>query len=253
MNKVLYLVGSMYLLLLSQGEDGFKYVVYNRENVVEECAGEITDKELSSIPVSNPLAAARALAVRAAGLDGQDAARVSVRMLEPFPGDIRRRSIWEPETLPVHDIRFITSDYRELFRIPDGGTILVSASDRQFAAKCEYLDENHTRIGGEVYHICQYAEILKYLGAVCRPEPELEEEEAAWEVGTRNYLVLQTCEDGWDYTLYDNDFREVDGGQIDMPELSILEAREHILESLYMDRRNRKRVDMELIMEKTGL
>ena len=34
-----------------------------------------------------------------------------------------------------HSIRFITTDYEELFRIPDGGTVLVTFPDRQFAEK----------------------------------------------------------------------------------------------------------------------
>ena len=71
-----------------------------------------------------------------------------------------------------HSIRFITTDYEELFRIPDSGTVLVTFPDRQFAEKCSYIDDYHLKVGNSVYHICQYAEILKQNGGHCEPEPE---------------------------------------------------------------------------------
>lgn len=55
------------------------------------------------------------------------------------------------------------------------------------------------------------------------------DEQMAWKVGKDHYLILQTCDDGWDYTLYDKNFKELDGGQLDMPELSMQEARSEIL------------------------
>ena len=35
-------------------------------------------------------------------------------------------------------------------------------------------------------------------------------------------LAVQTCEDGYDYTLLDENYNEIDGGQVDNPELSML-------------------------------
>jgi hypothetical protein len=43
------------------------------------------------------------------------------------------------------------------------------------------------------------------------------------------YLYIQTCESGYDYTLYDTSYRELDGGQLDSPELSMTAARDEIL------------------------
>ena len=44
------------------------------------------------------------------------------------------------------DIRFIDSHYRDLFRIPDGGTIQVHYSDDSVVIKpCKFIDEYHTR------------------------------------------------------------------------------------------------------------
>ena len=71
------------------------------------------------------------------------------------------------------NIRFITSDYRPLFEIPDGEQIIISYKDgRKEAAVCNYLDEYHFRIGSRAYHICAFAEIMERIGANITPFPE---------------------------------------------------------------------------------
>lgn len=80
-------------------------------------------------------------------------------------------------------------------------------------------------------------------------EREQLEEQMAWKVGPEHYLVLQTCEDGWDYTLYDKELKEIDGGQLDMPELSMEEARKEILMDFALDESNLVVTDYEEIME----
>ena len=47
----------------------------------------------------------------------------------------------------------------------------------------------------------------------------------AWSMDHRGFLAVQSCESGWEYTFYDEKFHELDGGQLDDPELSIQEAR----------------------------
>ncbi len=47
-----------------------------------------------------------------------------------------------------------------------------------------------------------------------------------------NTLFVQTTETGYDYTLYGPDFKALDGGQLDNPDLSLLEARDEILADL---------------------
>ena len=44
------------------------------------------------------------------------------------------------------------------------------------------------------------------------------------------YFSIQTVSEGYDYTFYDNRFRELDGGVYDNPEISIREAVEELLE-----------------------
>ena len=46
-------------------------------------------------------------------------------------------------------IRFIDSHYNDLFRIPDGGTIVLTYSDgERQERKCRFVDEYHTEISG---------------------------------------------------------------------------------------------------------
>lgn len=68
------------------------------------------------------------------------------------------------------EIRFIDSHYRELFRIPDGGSITVTYENGEtHTSKCRYLDEYHTEIDGRCYHICQFAEIMERNGYAYEP------------------------------------------------------------------------------------
>ena len=50
------------------------------------------------------------------------------------------------------------------------------------------------------------------------PEIQTQDEQAAWELGGKGYLAIQSCEDGWDYTLYHSDYSVMDGGQLGAPE-----------------------------------
>lgn len=72
---------------------------------------------------------------------------------------------------------------------------------------------------------------------------------AAWLVDDSHYLIIQSCDDGWDYTLYTLDCREVDGGQLDMPELSIDEACIAILEDFRLAEKKRKRMLYDDVLE----
>lgn len=68
-------------------------------------------------------------------------------------------------------IRFIDPHYKELFRIPDGGRIVVTdAGGKREARICRYIDDYHTEIGSNLYHICEFAERMDRIGAVYGPE-----------------------------------------------------------------------------------
>ena len=54
-------------------------------------------------------------------------------------------------------------------------------------------------------------------------------DEAAYHLDQESYLYVQTSEGGYDYTLFDRFFKEVDGGQLDNPSLNLEKARDEIL------------------------
>ena len=54
-------------------------------------------------------------------------------------------------------------------------------------------------------------------------------QEAAYRLESGDYLHIQTSETGYDYTLYGPDYKELDGGQLDNPDLTLAEAGKEIL------------------------
>lgn len=123
---------------------------------------------------------------------------------------------------------------------------------RSYTARVEHLDEYHFDLGGlgNVYHICQFAEVMEKNHADFYPEIQTQDEQGAWALGGKGYIALQSCEDGWDYTLYHSDFSAMDGGQLDAPELTIQEAREQILEAHHMEKGRRLLQDYDLVMDR---
>ena len=147
------------------------------------------------------------------------------------------------------DIRFIDSHYKDLFRIPDGGCIQIYYPDETVVKPCKFIDEYHTQIGTNVFHICQFAEIMERNGASYMAEPEIMGDEAAWKVGKDRILAIQTCDDGYDYTLFDENYNEIDGGQVDNPDMSMIEVRTDILESFNLEHRELRAMVYEDVME----
>lgn len=148
------------------------------------------------------------------------------------------------------DIRFIDSHYKDLFRIPDGGFIQIERPGETVVRQCAFIDEYHTRVGYEVFHICQFAEVMERNNTKYVPEPEITEEQAAWKVGNDRFLAIQTCDDGYDFTLFDDKLAEIDGGQLDNPEMSMQEIRTEILEDFKLEKRPLFPTDYDELMDK---
>ena len=149
----------------------------------------------------------------------------------------------------------INSHYDDLYRIPDGGVIQVDYPDgRSFTARVKHLDDYHFDMGGlgNVFHICQFAEVMERNHANFYPEIQTQDEQAAWELGGKGYLAIQSCEDGWDYTIYHSDYSVMDGGQLDAPELTIQEAREQILVAHHLEKGRRLLQDYDAVMDKVA-
>ena len=69
------------------------------------------------------------------------------------------------------DIRFIDYKYRDLFRLKDGENIVITTMEgTKKILKCNYIDQTHTQIGNNVYHIAQFAEIARKNGLIYSPE-----------------------------------------------------------------------------------
>ena len=67
-------------------------------------------------------------------------------------------------------IRFITPNYREIFRIPDGDKILITYSDGEMQRRtARYIDDYHVEIGNNLYHICEFAERMQGANAKVVP------------------------------------------------------------------------------------
>ena len=73
--------------------------------------------------------------------------------------------------------------------------------------------------------------------------------EQAWEVKGHGFLHLQSCDEGWDYTLYGPDYKGIDGGVIEDNCSSPIEIRDQILENQGWSG-DIKEVDAEDLLEK---
>ena len=85
-----------------------------------------------------------------------------------------------------------------------------------------------------------YKEICKERGIdlTAKQEPEQADipQKALFLLNDATYLHIQPCDTGWDYTLYDKEtMKELDGGQLDTPELSRSAAVRQICEGLELE------------------
>ena len=94
-------------------------------------------------------------------------------------------------------IQFIDSEYKELFHIPDGGSVKITFPPgdlRGFAVReCSYVDETHFQIkgnGSDTCHICQFAELMERLGNRYEPAFQLRNAEIVpFKTGEEKYLT----------------------------------------------------------------
>ena len=85
------------------------------------------------------------------------------------------------------------------------------------------------------------------LDGLCKDNEEL----SLW-LDNGSYFYIQTCEDGWDYTLYNEEFLEIDGGQLDNPEYSMAEATREILRDFGFSVKNPVPISSEELQERVS-
>ncbi len=67
-------------------------------------------------------------------------------------------------------IRFIDTQYNDLFRIPDGGRVAVTDSTGQVHTRgCRYIDDHHMEMGNNLYHIHEFALRMEQNGNTVAP------------------------------------------------------------------------------------
>lgn len=250
-DEALYKVDDRYLIHLKENQHGCQYSVFDVESRKKTGDGLIPWTEIEDSAVKSTLAAFRLSVFEEMGMEGEKVAAVSLNMLRDFrDSDVRKRGLWEPETLPQRDIRFIDSHYKELFRILDGGCIQIHYPDETVVKPCKFIDEYHTQIGWSVYHICQFAEVMERCDAHFMPEPEIMGDVAAWQVGRDKMLAIQADDGGYDFTLLDDKYRELGGGRLNTPEISMIQARQEVLSSFGLEQRELRAMFHEDVMEK---
>lgn len=233
-------------------ETGFAYEAFDKATGAAQYTGLIIYEDMLENPIRNPLACARVMAIQEIGFKGEVVSGVALRTLDQIKDARRAYRKAHREDPHDHSIRFITTNYDELFRIPDDGKVKIDYPDLSFVAPCEYIDDYHTRIGGEVYHICQFAEILERGAGKASHEPEMLKDQAAWQIGHREYFSIHAADDGWDYSIYDKSFAEVDGGRIDLESITIQECRDMILQELSWQNRNFAEMDYDMVEERAA-
>ena len=105
------------------------------------------------------------------------------------------------------------SDYEGPFPILTGQTI-----DLDTIQAIDYYRDNPL-VQKAVKELAAAMPEMEVLGA------DANQQEALFLIDDATYLHIQSCDSGWDYTLYDAaSMKELDGGQLDMPELSRMKA-----------------------------
>ena len=80
-------------------------------------------------------------------------------------------------------------------------------------------------------------------------EPELNQEEVAYRIGDQ-YFSIQMATEGYDYSFYDKEYKLMDGGILYVPDISMGQAIQSILEDEGLEQLERIPVDYDELQEK---
>lgn len=80
-------------------------------------------------------------------------------------------------------------------------------------------------------------------------EPELNPEEVAYRIGDQ-YFAIQVATEGYDYSFYDKEYKLMDGGILENPDISMRQAIQDILEDEGLEQLERIPLDYDELQEK---
>ena len=102
------------------------------------------------------------------------------------------------------------------------------------ADNSNFVDPEHLSAQLASFYRTEYQEVS--INAEHSPQELSEPAEALFLLNDATYLHIQPCDTGWDYTLYDKEtMKELDGGQLDAPDLSRSSAVRQICEGLELE------------------
>ena len=128
------------------------------------------------------------------------------------------------------------SDYEGPFPILTGQTI-----DLDTIQAIDYYRDN-SLVQKAVKELAAAMPEMEVLGA------DFNQQEALFLINDTTYLHIQPCDSGWDYTLYDAaSMKELDGGQLDMPELSCMKVVLQICDDNNLDSTSLRHAPMSMI------
>ena len=128
------------------------------------------------------------------------------------------------------------SDYEGPFPILTGQTI-----DLDTIQVIDYYRDNPL-VQKAVKELAAAMPEMEVLGA------DANQQEALFLINDTTYLHIQPCDSGWDYTLYDAaSMKELDGGQLDMPELSCMKAVLQICDDNDLDSTSLRRAPLSMV------
>ena len=128
------------------------------------------------------------------------------------------------------------SDYEGPFPILTGQTI-----DLDTIQAIDYYRDNPL-VQKAVKELAATMSEMEVLGA------DANQQEALFLINDTTYLHIQPCDSGWDYTLYDAaSMKELDGGQLDMSELSCMKAVLQICDDNDLDSTSLRRAPLFMV------
>ena len=128
------------------------------------------------------------------------------------------------------------SDYEGPFPILTGQTI-----DLDTIQAIDYYRDNPL-VQKAVKELAASMPEMEMLGA------DANQQEALFLINDTTYLHIQPCDSGWDYTLYDAaSMKELDGGQLDMSELSCMKAVLQICDDNDLDSTSLRRAPLSMV------